>query len=190
MGIKERLTMPGELPTSWLRPKRSTVVIVVLAALVVDAFLLLSTPEAGVLDTRLFYTPATALEFIGGLDDTGRAVYRLFCTFDFAFIVIYTLTLITWVRFVRNRAASPRWIHPIFAIFPALFDLGETVSAFILLDDPTQTTLAWVASVCTPLKWLSGITIGAVILRGEIRWFKSRRARKRAARGVKPKPPG
>jgi hypothetical protein len=177
--------MPGEMPSSWLRPKRSTVVIIALAALAINAFLLLSMPRQGVLDLRVFYTPAGALEFIGALDDSQRAVYRLFCSFDFAFIFIYTLMLITWVRFVRNRAASPRWIHPIFAVVPALFDLAETISAFMLLDDPSRTSLAWVAAFATPLKWAAGVAIAAVILKGEVRWFRSRRARKRAARSVK-----
>jgi hypothetical protein len=181
--VKERLTMPGQMPSSWMRPKRSTVVVLLLAVVVADAFLLLSSPDAGTLDARLAYTPAGAREFLGGLDDSARAVYRLVASVDFAFIVVYTTALVMWVRFLRNRAALPAKAHPILAVVPGLFDLAETGSIFAMLSDPAgaPAVLAWIAAIATPLKWLTGLGVFALVVWGEVRWIRFKRARRRLA---------
>src|SRR5215207_2347275 len=138
--------MPGQMPSSWMRPKRSTVVVLLLAALVADAFLILSSPNAGTLDARILYTPAGAREFLIGLDDSSRAIYRLVATVDFGFIVVYSTLLVMWIRFLRNRAALPAKLHPILALLPGLFDLAETASIFVMLGDPEHAPapLPWV----------------------------------------------
>jgi hypothetical protein len=177
-----RLTMPGQLPSSWLRPKRFTLVVLLLAVLVADAFLVLSSPAAGTLDARLVYTPAGARDFIAGLDASSGAIYRLVEAVDLAFIVVYTTAFVTWVRFLRNRAALPVRAYPVLAVVPGIFDLAETTAIFMMLsDDAAPAVLAIVAAVATPLKWLSGAALFALLFWGEVRWFRSRRARRRAA---------
>lgn len=175
--------MPGQMPSSWLRPKRSTVVVLLLASAVADAFLLLSSPDSGTLDARIFYTPSGARAFLSELDESGRAVYRLVASVDFAFIVVYTSALVTWVRFLRNRAALPSKAHPILALIPGLFDLAETGSIFAMLSDPTgaPAVLAWVAAIATPIKWLTGLGVLAIVVWGEVRWVRFKRMRRRLA---------
>lgn len=183
MAPKERLTMPGQMPSSWMRPKRSTLVTLVLATLMAEAFLLLSSPNSGTLDARVIYTPDGARAFLIGLDESSRAIYRLVATYDFGFIVVYTFALVTWVRFLRNRAALPAKMHPILAVLPGLFDLAETASIFVMLRDPEHAAapLPWVAAATTPLKWVGAWAVLAVIAWGEVKWIRFKRARRRLA---------
>jgi hypothetical protein len=165
-----------------MRPKRSAVVVLLLAVAIADAFLVLSSPDAGTLDGRIVYTPSGAREFLAGLDESSRAVYRLVATVDFAFILVYTTALVTWVRFLRNRAALPVRAHPILAVVPGLFDVAETTAIVLMLSDSAALgALSWLAAVATPLKWLSGAAVLALVGWGEVRWIRSRRARRRAA---------
>jgi len=181
-----RITQPGEVPTAWQRPRRSTVISLLLVVIACDGFLLLSGSELDLLDARIAYGPALAERVLGNLAESERAVYRAFNAVDLGFIAIYSTLFVTWLRFFRQRGALPPALHPVFGLLPGLFDFLETSAIAVLLRTPTPTgsPYLWVAALATPLKWLGIVAVLTVIAWGEARWWRARRARRAAVRQV------
>lgn len=172
-----RRTVPGQVPTSWKRPRRGTVVWLALVTLAYGGFLLLSTPEQGILDARLWYGPQDITELLTSQGEEGRRAYTASALADLGFIVVYSALLVTWIRFLRVRRALPRKLPAVMGLLPAVFDLMETGSILMLLRHyPEQPThFVWLAVVGTPLKWLTLLGIGALILFGRLRLAFGRR---------------
>lgn len=124
---------------------------------------------------------------MGGLTPEQRLAYEGFNLVDFGFVFVYSSLLVTWFRFLRNRAALPRGARPILGVIPGVFDLGENVAIALLLRmaETAASPWLWVAVIATPLKWLSLVGVLGAIVVGELRWRKYVRARRRAARQVR-----
>jgi hypothetical protein len=172
-----RKTLPGQMPSSWMRPKRGTVIWLALVTLAYGAFLLLSAPAEGTLDARIIYTPDDITELLTRQGDEGRAAYLAAALADLGFIVVYSILYVTWIRFFRARRCIPRFILPAFALLPGVADLLETVSIVgVLRAYPDQpATYAWLAAIGTPLKWLAHLAMIALLLLGEIWWRRGNR---------------
>jgi hypothetical protein len=180
--MRSRSTIAGHVPTSWAKPYRSTIVMLAVAAAIADGFVWLTAPE-GMLDTRLAYGPQHVRSVLVALGEGGREAYRLSALVDLSFIALYTALLVNWVRFFRNRKIGTRWARPALGLLPGAFDLIETLSILGLLhlypagSDP----LVFAAVVATPLKWISLLALGGMILAGEVGWWRKRRSKGRGA---------
>lgn len=129
-------------------------------------FLMAAMISMGVetLDQRLYYTGAEAREFFARLSAQSAANYRLVVSLDFAFIALYTFTLV--LAFARLYARPLLyWL----AVAPGIFDLIETGSIFHILNfGETFPVLSWLG-VATALKWASTAVVTGMLVRGALR---------------------
>ncbi len=165
------------MPSAYQRPRRGRVVLLAAAVAMYSSFLLLASPDAGTLDTRLAYTPRSAIQFLEGLSVGDRATYRVFAFADLGFIPIYAALLVTWFRFLRVRGALT--LKPAFALVPAAIDVIETTAIALALGHAAMPAgLGWAMAIATPLKWLTVAAVAVAIVIGELRWFKAWRSRR------------
>lgn len=154
-----------------------------IAAAMYDGLLLLTMPASGTLDTRLVYGPDEARDFLTGLSAADHAAYHVLAFADLGFIPVYTALFVTWFRFLRVRGALR--LAPALALVPGVFDAIETTSIATALGRGTISGgLAWAMSIATPLKWLAVAAVAVAIVVGELRWFRSWRARRLAVADV------
>jgi len=174
------------MPTASKRPMRRTVVYLWISSLLYGSFLLISTSGLEFLDKKFAYSPGTAIRVLTELDPSGRLAYQSFNLADFGYIVVYSATLLTWFRFLRNRAAIPRGFRPFLALVPGFLDIVETAAIAWLLREPSLQLgpLVWLTVFATPVKWTAAGLLGVVLLAGEVRWRRYLRARRRAAKAV------
>lgn len=182
-----RLTRPGDMPTSAKRPTRSTVVFLSSAALLYGSFLWITATGIELLDAKFAYGPQTAARVMRELEPEPRLAYESFNWVDFGYVPVYSVLLITWIRFLRNRGALSHRFRPALGVLPGLCDLVENVAIALLLraSDPSTHPWLWATVVATPLKWASAALLGVGIVVGEFRWRNFMRARKRAAKQLR-----
>jgi hypothetical protein len=176
--LRSRNTVAGHVPTSWAKPHRTTVVMLAIVAAIADGFVWLTAP-AGMLDAELAYGPEFVREVLETLGEGGREAYRLSALVDLTFIVIYSMLLVNWIRFFRNRKVGQKWARPVLGLLPGVFDLVETLSILGLLHlfPETSEPLVYAAVVATPLKWITLLGVGGMILAGEVSWWRKRHRR-------------
>jgi hypothetical protein len=170
---KPRRTHLGHVPSAWLRPRRREVVIRLLIVIAYDVALVMLGGALEPLDTRFLYHPSDVATILDAMGDAGRAEYRLFLFADLAFIAVYASALVTWLKFLRVRDALPKGVPSFVGAAPALFDLGETVGALVLLGSFPDVADPWptVVAIATPMKWISAGAVVVVALWGErTRW--------------------
>lgn len=114
----------------------------------------------GPIDLLLFYTPAKVYAMIESYGAVGRADYRFFeLTGDILYPIVYTLFFslaMTWL-FQRGLSSDSK-LHRL-NVVPLgawLFDLLENICIVSMLSIyPNQPALlAWLAALCTLIKWL------------------------------------
>ncbi len=116
---------------------------------------------AGTPDTSLFYSPAALVHMAEMYGPEGRRAYvHARFTFDLAFPLIYTFFLITSIsRLLDKRLAedSSRRMLNLLPLVAMLLDLLENVcAAWVIGSYPVlHPTIAFLAVIFTPLKWLA-----------------------------------
>lgn len=109
----------------------------------------------GILDSRLYYTAEEALVYLTSLDSEKVSAYLNVNKFDFAFIFIYTMLLLTSLK----KVLSAKKYYRVLGIIPGTLDLIETSAIRTYLKNPAQTYFFnWLGYV-TFLKWISGALI-------------------------------
>jgi hypothetical protein len=130
-------------------------------------FLLLAMLALGApsLDQRLYYTGLEARKFFAHISLQDAANYRLTEMIDFAFIGLYTCTLVLSFSRLHSRSPLLYWI----AFAPGVFDLIETGTILHILNfGETFPATDWLG-VATFLKWMSGAVAIGLLIRGAIR---------------------
>ncbi len=145
------------------------------------ANLVAASGDKGLIDELFFYTPKTVYSMIASYGDIGRTLYRTFTlTIDFIFPVVYTLflsLLITW-QFQRSVPATSKLQRLARIPFGALlFDILENLSIAVMLSiyPATPHWIAWLATLCTMLKWSFVGMSSILVLTGLVMVFKRRR---------------
>lgn len=114
----------------------------------------------GPIDLQLFYTPAKVYGMIEAYAPELRTSYRTFeMTGDIIYPIVYTLffsLLITWLfqrGFPSNSGMQKFNVVPFGAW---LFDLLENICIVTMISiyPATPAGLAWLATICTLIKWL------------------------------------
>lgn len=154
--------------SKFIKEKSSIPIVLILFGLVIlinmVLFPLLSVPEEKILDTRLFYTPREAGNYILQLgQDDRRKSLLMHGSVDMLYPVIYTLLFSSIIAALRGK---PRLIS--FPLFILLADLVENLSIMLLIAVSPESVLynlfSITASVSTPLKWgLVGISAGLIV---------------------------
>lgn len=175
------------MPTSAKRPTRATVVFLTAAALLYGSFLWITATGIELLDAKIVYGPETAARVMRDLQPEPRLVYESFNWVDFGYVSVYSVLLVTWIRFLRNRGALSHRVVPVLGVLPGLFDLVENVGIALLLraSDPAAHAWLWPTVVSTPIKWGTAALIGIVIVVGELRWRAYVRARRKATKQLR-----
>lgn len=119
------------------------------------------------LDQKLYYAHDFVYRFLDSMGPQLRAVYARTELIDLCFICAYSYAL--WLSL--KRGTRPRRFAPLLAMTPGAFDVVETGGIWALLQAfPTRWAwLEWAVWVCTPLKWLSLVSVGARLLG---RWLR------------------
>ena len=125
----------------------------------------------GFIDMQLFYTPEKVYSMIESYGNDGRMTYRIFTlTGDLIYPIIYSVffsLLIIWL-FKRGFAPDSKMHKLNIVVFGALlFDLLENVCLVLMfsLYPYKSTTIAWISTIFTTLKWTFGaIGITLVII--------------------------
>lgn len=175
MAPKARRTLPGHVPSAWLRPGRSAVGWLLMVVLLYGAFLLIVRPDVVPLETSIVYSPTHLEDELGRLDDAPRDAYRLSLLIELGFAVVYGAFFRTWLRFLKVRGAYPRWVVPSLPLTAPLLDFVENGSLLAVLSRPEGASAwSWIAASATPLKW--GALVGTLVLLawGEMRHHERR----------------
>jgi hypothetical protein len=124
----------------------------------------------------LAYGPAQALALIEDLDTSELSAYRLFNLFDFMFIVLYSVLLVTWFRLLEPDVEAKLRGWPWLGLLPGVFDFIETIGVTLLLhsEQPGQSLGLWLAVLGTPLKWLGTLLVLLLLGFAEVRGLRRR----------------
>lgn len=129
--------------------------------------------ENKLLDSRFWYTPTDVQNFFAYIDSNiGKAGLNLYAltqvTLDVVFPIAYGTLLAALITLLYSAEAAQRLI--IIPILAALADLGENfILAYLASNHSiTVSSIAWVASVFTLLKWVMVCCSGLLILGGII----------------------
>ncbi len=152
-----------------IREKSSVAVIIVLFGLVLlmnmVIFPLISLPDEKILDTRLFYTPRVAGDYIFqlGQDDRRRSLL-MHGSVDILYPVIYTLLFSSVISALRGTTGLVS-----FPLLVLLADLVENLSIILLITLSPESVFyklfSITAAVSTPFKWgLAGISAGLIVI--------------------------
>jgi hypothetical protein len=159
--------------SAWFR-KISTTPITLAAVLIFFLFTALVLPKqssqaqessggAGTPDLSFFYSSTDLYRWAGAYGEAGRQAYvRSHFTFDVAWPLVYTFFLITALSWLYGRSFPPDspWqlvnLAPLLAV---LFDFLENLTTSLVMAlYPAQTwladSLAFLATISTPLKWI------------------------------------
>lgn len=131
------------------------------AAIALLVFLLVQPPALDSLDARFAYAPHDALQLIALLGPIGRRQYLVHELADLAFIATYAAISVRLLGGPRRIGTTTLFL----ALLPAAADLIETSSILVALAAyPAQPAWAYLLmSRATPLKWLSGGALAALI---------------------------
>ena len=155
---------------------RPTVWVLFLLFVVVEAVIVQHVANHNILDARLAYGPAQALALIEDLDTSELSAYRLFNLFDFMFIVLYSVLLVTWFRLLEPDVEAKLRGWPWLGLLPGVFDFIETIGVTLLLhsEQPGQSLGLWLAVLGTPLKWLGTFLVLLLLGFAEVRGLRRR----------------
>ena len=128
-----------------------------------------NTGASGSPDLSLFYTVGDLYGWARSYGQAGRTDYIIArFTFDLVWPLVYgffLVTAISWLVDRVSRLGSPWRITNLVPLLGMLFDYLENVSASIVMARyPAETDwVAWLATLFTPLKWIS-ISLGFLAL--------------------------
>ncbi len=159
-------------------PKRSTIWALLILVVCAETALVKAFSSLTTLDALPYYGPARALALIQNLDEHARAVYRTLNLADFAFIALYSLLNVNWLRYLRYRLQGTALLLPLLGLLPGFFDFVESLGVALLLRSqaPSHSPGLWLAVAGTPLKWLALIFVASLLMRGEILCWRNRNA--------------
>ena len=173
--FKARRTLPGHVPSAWLRPHRSAAGWLLAVVLLYAGFLLIVRPDVVPLQPSFIYRPGELAESLGQLDRAGRDAYRLSLLIELGFAVVYGAFFRTWLRFLKVRGTFPRWVVPSLALVAPLLDFVENGSLLLAItSDSGATPWLWATVIATPLKWVAIIGTLALLVWGEARHYQRR----------------
>lgn len=141
----------------------------------------------GPLDLQFFYTPEKAYSWIAAYGAEGRIQYRnILLTADIAWPMLYTLLLSCPISWLFKRSVAEGSKAQLLNIVPfgaLLLDLLENACIVTMLSIfPSKPgVLAWMATVCTTVKWLFVGASIAVLLAGFIAMIRTAVMKKKKA---------
>lgn len=132
----------------------------------------LGTPHIapnGIVSFELAGTPEKAQQILDLWAATGKLdAARGSVGWDFAFIVVYGLTLLLWVRWAQGRFAGGWWrrlgiLAIALIVAAAAADVAENVALYRVFDMPTAANTAWARRFAILKFGLLGVAVGYVL---------------------------
>lgn len=129
---------------------KKIIVLALITLSILAAMLLIAPP--GILDSRFYYSPDTAIDFIQGLSDDESRRYLISEILDLFFILAYSNTLVFFFKkFGLSKGA---------ALVPGVLDFLETVLIVLCLSGYLSPARVPFLGLLTLLKWISVILLG------------------------------
>lgn len=143
---------------------RKTLISLVALIVAIDISMLIFGPPK-TLDAKLYYSGEQARALFASMSEADVHAYQWNEIFDLVLIAAYSAGSVIILRrlFPRKRFAVP------LALLAGSFDLVETSTILMALQDPgAQSSFDWLG-ICTLLKWICGGSIWLAIACGYFR---------------------